>query len=144
MEFNDVFQHIGDIGLYQILMYCIIGIISIINGLNNIGINFMAGHQEHWCSVPRLELFPHDVQKLVSIPSDSDDPDAYDTCFYYDLDYGNLTDEEIWNWDRNYTQNASTLNCDAWVFDQSVFISTINSKVGLNILREIKVPCGTL
>jgi hypothetical protein len=135
MEFDDVFQYIGDIGIYQGLLFFIIGLINTLNGLQNIGVNFIAGHQDHWCSVPRLEAFPHDVQKLVSIPHVTDNPDEYDTCSYYDLDYDNLTDDQIWNWDRNLTQNESTISCDAWVFDKSVFISTINSKVGQRLIN---------
>ena len=81
----------------------------------------------------RLSTFPHDVQKYVGIPYDDEDPEQYDSCLFYDLDYANMTNEDIWNWNRNSTENVTTSSCDAWVYDQSEFISTINSQVNIRI-----------
>ena len=53
MEFNDVFEYIGDIGLYQCLLYALVCLQAVITASQNLGINFASGHQEHWCLVNR-------------------------------------------------------------------------------------------
>ena len=65
LVFNDVFRYIGDVGLYQILLYFLLGLTAFFNGLHNTSNNFYAAPMEHWCHVPRLENFPHDIQKKV-------------------------------------------------------------------------------
>lgn len=50
----------------------------------------------------------------------------------YDLDYDNLEDDDILNWNRNITNNTNLTDCTEWIYDQSEFISTINSKVGIH------------
>ena len=74
-----------------------------------------------------LEAFPYDVQKYVGIPFDDDG--EYDSCSMYDINYENFTNEEIYNWNRTQLDNATTRECSSWVFDQSEFVTTINSEV---------------
>ena len=45
MEFDDVFDHIGHMELYQILLFIVLGLISMINCMQSIGINFVGAHQ---------------------------------------------------------------------------------------------------
>ena len=64
------------------------------------------------------------------IPPDVDDPAKESECLYYDLPYDNLTDQEIWNWNwETAPYDNETLECNAWVYDKSVFISTAVTEV---------------
>ena len=86
-----------------------------------------------------MENFSFETQKYVAIPNREDEPTEYQSCKMYDLDYGNLTDDQILNWDRNITANISLIDCTEWIYDQSVFISTINSKVNSVMLFFIYI-----
>lgn len=57
----------------------------------------------------------------------------------YDLDYDNLEDDDILNWNRNITNNTNLIDCTEWIYDQSEFISTINSKVGIHTILQFLV-----
>ena len=134
MQFADVFDHIGHIGLYQVLFYLLAALFPFFNGMHNMSVNFFAAYMDHWCRVPRLGNFSYDTQRYVAIPYSDEggqqEGAEYDTCSMYDLDYDSLTDQQILAWDRNLTQNASVISCtQGWIFDQSEFVSTIDSKV---------------
>ena len=127
MKFVKVFDYVGHTGLYQVMAYLMLGLFPFFNGLHNISVNFFAGHMDHWCSIPRLENFSFDTQRYVGIPYADDE--VYDSCTMYDLEYDELSDEDILTWNRSFSDNASTIECSGWVFDQSEFVSTIDSKV---------------
>ncbi len=131
MEYDDVFQFIGESGLYQILLYILVGLPSFFGGPINIIPNFAGYTQQHWCYVEQLQNYPHDWQKYVAIPYVDGNPAEYDSCLVYDLDYANLTDDVIRNWNRSLSisEETETVECDAWVYDQSEFVSTIVSDV---------------
>ncbi len=131
MEYDDVFQYIGEAGLYQIMLYILLGLQSYFGGVIGLTPNFMNYVQEHWCYVKRLENYPHDYQKYVAIPFVNDDNENYDSCKVYDIDYDNLTDQDIIQWNRSLVEAAGTptRDCDTWVYDKSEFISTVISDV---------------
>lgn len=128
MDFEQAFEYIGEIGPYQVMIFVLLGMVHLFNGLQNMAMNFIRGHQDHWCKVPRLEDFPHEVQKYIAIPY-SESGDSYDSCSMFDLPYDNLTDQQIFNWNRSFVDNASTITCEEWVVDKSEFVTTINSDV---------------
>ena len=58
----------------------------------------------------------------------------YDSCHRLPLDFDNYTEEQLLNWNRSEHMEGITKNdwvrCDmGWVYDQSEWISTINSEV---------------
>ena len=65
MNFEDVFQYIGEIGLYQVLLYVLLGLPSYYSGYMSISMAFLGYTPEHWCYVERLEDFPYETQKEV-------------------------------------------------------------------------------
>ena len=131
MEYNKVFEYIGQSGFYQIGIILLLGVSWLLSGFYNIASNFYAFPQEHWCHVARLESYPHDWQKYVAIPYVEGSEDEYESCVVYDLDYANLTDDVIRSWNRSHmiSDDTPTRDCDGWVFDQSEYISTIQSEV---------------
>jgi predicted heme/steroid binding protein len=47
------------------------------------------------------------------------------------VDWNSYTDEELLNWNRENATINATVSCnDGWVYDQSEFVSTVNSDVG--------------
>ena len=131
MEFDEVFAYIGEFELYQVILYFLLGSASFFNGMQNIAIIFIGGDMEHWCQINRLENFTHTQQKYIAIPYEEDSTTNYDTCEYFDLQYEDYTYGDLLRWERNSTVNASTAECNSWVYDQSVFVSTIKSEVSV-------------
>lgn len=76
MEFDEVFQYIGEIGVYQAVLYLLLGLPSFYSGYQAIAMTFLGLSQEHWCEVDRLAEFPYDTQKYVGIPYDKEE-EAY-------------------------------------------------------------------
>ena len=69
---------------------------------------------------------------MISIPYDDDE---YAKCSYYDLPWDSYTDEELLNWNRTErVHGAETIDCDAWVYDRSDFVSTIGYEVSILLL----------
>ena len=64
-DFDEIFRYIGQAGLFQILVYVLLGLPSYFSGYQNIAMTFLAPDVEHWCEVERLTSFPHDQQKYV-------------------------------------------------------------------------------
>lgn len=136
-RFDEIFDKIGHLGVYQLLTYCLIGIISFMAGYQNISMNFLGGHQPHWCKVERLEKFSHKRQRFISVPDDPDTKDKWSYCKIFNVNYSEFTDLELLRWTekdrKNFQANASTRNCpNDWVFDQSQFVLTTLSKVGVS------------
>ncbi len=131
MAYDEIFQHIGETGLYQVGIFLLLGLHGLFCGMNFITSNFYAYPQQHWCHVTRLENYPHDWQKYVAIPNVDGSDSRYESCLMYDLDYKSMPDEVIRNWNRTLmiSHDTPTRDCSSWVFDQSEFISTILSKV---------------
>ncbi len=129
MEYDNIFQHIGESGFYQVGILLLLGLLSLFAGINSITSNFYAYPQQHWCHVRRLENYPHDWQKYVAIPNGNDS--RYKSCIMYDLDYDAMSDDVIRKWNRSLiiTEDTPTRECSVWVFDQSEFVSTILSEV---------------
>ena len=75
-------------------------------------------------------------QKYIAIPykeSSNGDEVVYNSCQYYDLDYSSFSDEELLHWNRSVMEGvyntSGVKECDAWVYDQSVMVSTAVSDV---------------
>lgn len=124
MYFDDALDSVGDGGPYQIGVFFLIAAMEFL-AADSIQMNFMGYKMDHWCRVPRLSNFTHSQQKYIAIPDD-------EPCKMFPFDYENFTDEELLDWDRDsQTQNVTDLiSCsDGWVYDQSEFVSTVNSQV---------------
>lgn len=130
LQYDDLFDYVGQSGMYQGLVFAM-GALFSYWGVDSITMNFAAYNQEHWCRIPELEIFPHEHQKFVGIPAAGEG--VYASCLRYDLNYSKYTVEELWRWNRTLMvgNDTATKNCDAWVFDQTLFVSTINSRVNI-------------
>ena len=65
MHFDEVFQYIGEVGLYQALLYVLLGMPSYFSGYMSISMSFLGFTPEHWCQVDGLQQYPYDQQQYV-------------------------------------------------------------------------------
>ncbi len=143
MDYDDVFQYIGERGLYQNLLFLILSLSSLFSGPICITPKFAGYIQGHWCYVERLKDYPHEWQKYLAIPYVDGKGNKYDSCRMYDLDYANMSNDVIRTWNRSLiSDDTPTRDCSAWVYDQLTFISTIVSDVRIVYLREFIFSIG--
>ncbi|KAG7170321.1 Solute carrier family 22 member 2-like [Homarus americanus] len=111
---------------------------------------FLSFTPDHWCNVPGLNdtvqemvdppLHPHHL-KNFSIPWTS--KNGYAKCEYYNHNYTTLLPQLVTEEGpglHHLPINASTTTCDSWVFDESLFQSTLVSEVFGR--RKMSVMCG--
>lgn len=129
--FDDIYDYIGHIGLYQILLYAVLALGGVAFGIVSVAPNFLAYTPMHWCHVTRLENYPYEWQRYVAIPYADTGSDVYDSCHMFDLEYENLTDYDIANWNRSAldVDDIGVRECAIWTYDKSEFVSTIVMEV---------------
>jgi len=130
---DDVNSYIGDFGVYQLRVFIVMCVMSLIS-LESIHIVFIGADMPHWCHVPELYELPYDVQKNVAIPAESVNRDGYieySSCEMFSLNYSVYNRSQFYNWNRSLiiTNDTSVVECSQWMYDQSQFISTIVKKV---------------
>ena len=128
MGFDDVFESIGGIGIYQICLYLLLGLPSFYGGYQSMAMTFLGPKHDHWCKVERLANLTAVQQKYISIPY-SEKMQHYDSCQYYILPYQQMSDEDLlqWNWTL-HNESVSTQECEEWSFDQDEYTFTAISK----------------
>ena len=57
VEFDQIFNYIGQFGVFQFCTFILVGISSLVVGMQNISSTFLGGEMEHWCEIPRLNNF---------------------------------------------------------------------------------------
>ena len=134
MTGGDLNEYIGDIGVYQWLVFIVVFLFNLFN-TETYHIIFLGAHMPHWCRVPELEDLPYEIQKNMAIPAQSVNRDGfideYSSCEMYSLNYSiyNHSDFYTWNSSLMMADEMSIAKCSQWTYDQSQFLSTIVSKV---------------
>nr|XP_022328779.1 organic cation transporter protein-like [Crassostrea virginica] len=116
MEYDHLIKRLGSFGNYQKRLYLVLFLPIIFNSFSSPVTNFLLGDQQHRCKVPGLANDTYAFQNnyhrdLVnsSIPKKSDG--SYEECLV--------------------VLNGSLERCTEWVYDRSVFTSTVNSQFDL-------------
>ncbi|CAH1789323.1 unnamed protein product [Owenia fusiformis] len=134
IHFDEVFAYIGDFGLFQWLLFLMLGLGVMPVGWQSMSSNFVVGNQNHWCKVDALANLSQYLQKEISIPIETlqNGEQEYSKCFVYDhINYTQYSQEDFSSWNRTlhvFKTNTSTTRCRHWVYDQSVYTSTIVSQ----------------
>lgn len=131
MYFDEVFDYVGEVGVYQVFLLCYIFALGLVS-IDAIRMNFIGGSMEHWCHIPALENFTYEKQKDIAIPETAN---GYSSCHRFPFNFSQYSLKELFLWNRSeQVQNmdpSQWVACDSgWVFDQSQYISTIGSQVG--------------
>ena len=134
MNLDELEKSAGDTGPYQIVVFLILSIFKFFS-TDSISINFLAAKMDHWCYVPGSENYSHAQQRQIGIPgSESGSNPGYSHCHRYPGDFTRYS--------KNTSMNSTVLNmtfadsttCSLWVYDKSVFVSTIVSQVEIDFL----------
>ncbi len=129
MDFDENLRVVGEIGLYQVLVFSGLWFYPGFYGIHTALVNYIGPHQTHWCTVQELQNFSEEQQKYIAIPFDTND-DVYDNCKVYDIPWHNYTQQDFQTWNRTHeTAGVEQIECDDWQFSDDVFISTISSEV---------------
>ena len=133
MQFEETFKYIGEVGLYQLLLFSLAGL-SEFMGPEAIGMNFIGYNMDHWCKIPELQGYSHKQQKYISIPTEDYQGAArYSRCRMFPFNYSSYTAEDLLNWNRTAAEmlvnRSDYVRCNKWMYDQSVMVTTITSRV---------------
>ena len=132
MKYEDVYLYIGELGRYQLCVYAVIFLVCMYS-CDSIHMIFIGADMAHWCRVEELVHLPYDQQKYVAVPYDESAADGYSSCLTFaDRNYSVYGEDELLRWNRSEQFTSDTpvvAACTKWVYDQSIFSSTIVSKV---------------
>ncbi len=138
MNYDELYGFIGEIGVYQV---CIVLAMSLLylSSIDPITMIFVGADMPHWCHIGSLTHLPFDKQKYIGIPYSSGSPGyiespdepVYSSCEMYDLNYSSFSDDELYYWNRTLMidENTPVVECSQWVYDQTIFVSTIINRV---------------
>ena len=129
MSFDEIFDHIGGMGHYQIALFAIIELQCMFNAFHAMAAIFLVPDQDHWCSVNTLTSLPYDVQKQVAIPQTDN---GYENCDYYLLNYDNYTDAQYCDWESYRDNVTAEPICFGYAFLLS-FTTLYRSLAGVGI-----------
>ncbi len=115
-------------GRYQKMLIFLLTSYVVLHGVNLNIWNFVGGHHSHWCKVDELLHLGEDQQKYIAIPYEDDSQEDFSSCDMFDLDWGNYSAEDFQVWNRSLHQGQAD-QCHQWVFDNTLFTSTIISEV---------------
>jgi len=143
MIYDSIYEYTGHVGRFQLLMMSFMFAVTVFS-MDVMNMIFVGGQMNHWCLVDELSSLTPDQQKYIAIPAvpESNDGDViddiivYSSCEVFDVNWTTYEVDELANWNR--TQwiegggNGSTIavrQCGTWNYDQSVFTSTVVSRV---------------
>lgn len=136
MEFDDILEGINGFGIYQAMLLFLLGCGEFF-GIEALLINFIGGDQDHWCRIQELENLSHQRQKLIAIPMKSP---RSSRCEMFPLNYSDYSLKEYLQWNKTDrrvitetfpNENDYVFCQNGWIFDQSVFVSTITQEWNL-------------
>ncbi|XP_042890724.1 organic cation transporter protein-like isoform X3 [Penaeus japonicus] len=135
-DFDEALELCGSWGLWQKFVFFIADFSQVFCAIHAVSSAFLSATPEHWCHVPGLGNGLDEWSsylKNISIPWDEEE--GYSKCTYYDHNYTALTSHlsgDTWQpQDLEEHLSNKTRTCSAWVFDDSVFKSTLVSEFNL-------------
>nr|KAI8742205.1 organic cation transporter protein [Biomphalaria glabrata] len=124
MKFDDVLKHVGEFGLYQKRVYFLLCLFSVFHAMRMVVLVFLQNTPSFRCAIPD---YPNDTYEVTSVDHELKlNRSIPPGDFCHILVTSNSTFDE-----NNRPMNASLAKCNRWVFDTSVFTSTIASQFSL-------------
>ena len=157
MEYDNILTQIGEFGHFQRRVFFVVCLIKIFHVFKVLGYVFWAVRLEHWCHVDRPEQFKNisdELWKNWTIPSKIDPTGQlqYESCFQYSYadnitllsQYLNEHDTDVvrmeqGNWTHRDEESAAISQCKSWDYDTHQYVSSIVSKVGLQLLPQLTI-----
>ncbi len=141
LTFDDILiKYVGQYGKYQISRVLLLSVVNTILCFSSMSAVFIADKPSHHCELPvQMQNLNCTVEQMNSyaIPVvTGDEKPAQDECHLFDRNYSNLTELDVCPDSTSGSSNASysdleTLKCDSWVYDTSVYDSTVVSEWNL-------------
>ncbi|XP_041350867.1 organic cation transporter protein-like [Gigantopelta aegis] len=127
MKFDDVFQYIGDFGKYQKFVYFTAVSIAIASAFHALIVVFSVTEPKSRCAIPGVsndtyasQGESHERLLDLTIPWDVNVDGVPERSRCKRFDY-NVTDSDV----------KRVVDCDAWVYDKTVFEETVTSEFNL-------------
>ncbi|XP_061172451.1 organic cation transporter protein-like [Saccostrea echinata] len=116
MEYDELIRGFGNFGNYQRRLYIVLFLPIIFNSFSSPVTNFLLGHQQHRCRIPGLDNDTYKIQsenhqQLINLTIPRKLDGDYEECMV--------------------VSNGSLETCNDWVYDTSMFQSTVNSQFNL-------------
>ncbi|CAE1310966.1 SLC22A4_5 [Acanthosepion pharaonis] len=130
MKYEDVVKSVGGCGRYQIFMVSVLYIAAVFDGLHIGSMVFIVPGIKHRCAIAELANDTYEIQseahaELIKeyIPEDIvDGKPVYSSCHLYV--------------NKSVLGNQTLSNCTSWVYDKSIFQTTITSDLNLVCGKE--------
>ncbi|CAL1544736.1 unnamed protein product, partial [Lymnaea stagnalis] len=120
MKFDDILKYVGDFGPFQKRVYFLLCLFCIFHGMRMVVLVFILSVSKHRCSIPGYLNDSYDVTSLAHQQALNMSVPLNDSCHIFHP--GNYSYD-----DNNLPINASLQKCSSWVFDRSLFSSTVAS-----------------
>ncbi|KAK3769800.1 hypothetical protein RRG08_046905 [Elysia crispata] len=146
MKFDDIIAHLGQFGPYQRRVYALICIPSIAIGMQTLSTVFTMAVPDHRCALPSWPGDTYDAQNsahadaISSIIPPGDDDEKWSSCSmrkWQDSLAVNSTLGALYQLNETSVSSNQTEGCGKWVYDKSIYKSTLISK--LNLVCENKL-----
>ncbi|XP_005092439.2 organic cation transporter protein [Aplysia californica] len=137
MQFDDLLQYLGEFGAFQKRVYLLLCLTCIVHGMRMVVLVFLLYTPRHRCAVPG---YPNDTFDITSLEHEelvNKWIPSSDSCQVYTP--GNYSYDV-----SGQPINASVETCVQWVYDTSVFASTVVSKFDLVCDNAMKRSHATM
>ncbi|XP_078580901.1 organic cation transporter protein-like [Branchiostoma floridae x Branchiostoma japonicum] len=142
-DFDEVLQHIGELGPYQIWLCFLVYLPALPCCMHMFSLVFIGATPVHYCATPELDavLLERNAslaeRKNVTIPWElTDDVWDYSSCARYNLS-GYISANSTAAMTFNMATNLSTTECDAgWEYDRSQFQTSVSIEFDLVCQRK--------
>ncbi|UYV83252.1 SLC22A14 [Cordylochernes scorpioides] len=120
---KDLSDIIGGLGRWQLIVFCLVMMMSFLGAFHTLSYQFLFPPQDHWCASPYPQV-DEGTWRNYGVPNTTEGPSQ---CTMYDP--GNLT------WDQYITEASSRpqVPCKSWYYDSTVY--------GRSIISEFNLVC---
>ncbi|XP_022110856.1 organic cation transporter protein-like [Acanthaster planci] len=139
--FDDIICAVGELGIWQRVMFFMVPLIGVIHGMNSLAQVFMAGEADHWCRVAHWDQanctatgLPDDWGCLLekrdaSIPYNATKK-VFDSCEMYNVT-GVVFTPGLRPSDFDNTSRVRCRDADGWIYDTRQYKKTIRNEFDL-------------
>ncbi|KAL7637230.1 UNVERIFIED_CONTAM: hypothetical protein RMT77_011942 [Armadillidium vulgare] len=131
--FDEILKYVGDKNCYQWKLLLLCGVLCMFSAFHNIAAVYLAATPEYVCDIPYLReknLTNDQAYINISVPWVKNQKNVLtpSTCQYYDFDFSEIEDPSSIEGNKSFYKSLKLIGCNAWVYDRSVYLSTVVSE----------------
>jgi len=144
IEFEVLLEKLGEVGLYQWILFITLSYCNIIGGFCNLSPVFITNTPDYRCNVPPIDnssIYPNlSENDILNLTTPFDDYNLkYERCYRYNYDLNNCTGDY-----SCVNKSADTIPCDqGYYFDNSTFTETVVTEFNLVCDRSVYSSLST-